>query len=255
MKLWKLALCASAATFGMVGAAFADAAPAEEPKPSIVFNAGVASEYLFRGLSQTRNGVEVFGGADLTYSKLYAGIWVSNVDFGKNVGNTTTGEIDFYGGVRPSIGPVNLDIGGIAYTYTGQPAGLAGTETYFEAKGAASISVGKATIGGLIAYSPEFPIKTGHSTYIEGNASVPVWKGLSVSGAVGHQFLEASKNFGFSGYTTYNIGATYAFNSHISLDGRFVGNSGGAKAFYGAGRNVAFNARDRAVVTLKVTFP
>lgn len=257
MKHWKLGLCATAASLGMAGAAWADAPAAapEEPKPAVVLNVGVASEYLFRGLSNTRNGVEVFGGADLTYSKLYAGVWVSNVDFGKNAGNTTSTEIDIYGGFRPSIGPVNLDIGGIAYTYANQPNNLAGTETYFEAKGAASVAIGKGTIGGLIAYSPQFPVKTGHATYIEANASVPVWKGLSISGAVGHQFLEASKNLGVSGYTTANIGLTYAFNSHVSLDGRYVANSNSAKFLYGTGKYVPFNARNRFVATLKITFP
>ena len=67
--------------------------------------------------------------------------------------------------------------------------------------------------------------------------------------------LEASKNLGVSGYTTVNIGATYAFNSHVSLDGRYVANSNSAKFLYGTGDHVAFNARNRFVATLKITFP
>jgi uncharacterized protein (TIGR02001 family) len=149
---------------------------------------------------------------------------------------------------------VNLDIGVIGYLYPGQPSGV-GTENYVEFKGAASVALGKATVGGVVYYSPEFPYKTGHATYIEGNVSIPIHGGLSASGAVGHQFLQASKNFGFDGYTTWNVGLTYAFNSHLSLDARYIGDSHDAKAFYGTNRNLPFNAHDKFVATLKVTFP
>ena len=123
-----------------------------------------------------------------------------------------------------------------------------------EFKAAASVPISKATLGGVVYYSPQFAYKTGHATYIEANLSVPIVGGLSASGAVGHQFLEASKNFGFDGYTTYNVGLTYAFNSHLSLDGRYIGNSHAADLFYGTSRSQAFNARDKFVATLKVTF-
>jgi uncharacterized protein (TIGR02001 family) len=245
MKHWKLALAASAAMAAMAGSAMAD-----DIKPSIVFNAGIANEYSFRGLSQTRKDVQVFGGADVTAGKFYVGTWVSNVDFN----NGTDAEVDLYGGVKPTLGPVSLDLGVIAYLYPGQPSGP-GTENYVEFKGAASVAIGKATLGGVIYHSPQFAYKTGHATYIEGNVSVPIVGGLSASGAVGHQFLQSSKNFGFSGYTTYNVGLTYAFNSHLSLDARYIGNDHDAKLFYGTSRSQAFNARNKFVATLKVTFP
>ncbi|HZZ36312.1 MAG TPA: TorF family putative porin, partial [Caulobacteraceae bacterium] len=78
MKHWKLALCAAVASLGMASAAYAEDAAA----PTLAFNFGIANEYSFRGLSQTRKDIQVFGGADLTYGKFYAGTWISNIDFG-----------------------------------------------------------------------------------------------------------------------------------------------------------------------------
>jgi uncharacterized protein (TIGR02001 family) len=45
-------------------------------------NVGVVSNYMWRGMTQTRNGAAVQGGLDLTHSSgFYAGTWMSNVDF------------------------------------------------------------------------------------------------------------------------------------------------------------------------------
>ena len=50
--------------------------------PSLSANVGVASDYVFRGVSQTNGDPEIFGGLDLTAGQAYAGVWLSNVDFG-----------------------------------------------------------------------------------------------------------------------------------------------------------------------------
>lgn len=81
----------------------------------VTANVGVASEYLFRGIPQT-NGAAVQGGLDLaTDSGVYAGTWVSNVNFsGVEGGN----ELDVYGGWTRSFGALALDVGAIAYVYS-----------------------------------------------------------------------------------------------------------------------------------------
>ena len=57
-------------------------------------NVSLASEYVFRGQSQTQENAAVQGGLDLEYCGFYVGAWGSNVDFNSDA----TAEIDYYGG-------------------------------------------------------------------------------------------------------------------------------------------------------------
>src|SRR5258706_11041057 len=107
MKFWNLALCATVASFGLASSALADSAP------TVAFNVGIASDYMFRGLDQSAGQPAAFGGIDVTAGKFYVGTWISHVDFeGDNAlfdeGNTnnTLAEVDLYGGFRPTLGPV-----------------------------------------------------------------------------------------------------------------------------------------------------
>jgi uncharacterized protein (TIGR02001 family) len=258
MKFWKLALCASAASFGLAGAAMADtaAAPAAPTGPTIAWNAGITSDYLFRGIDQSAGGVAGFGGADLTWGKVYLGTWVSHVDFDGDAhnGNHTLAEVDLYGGVRPTIGPVSLDLGVIGYVYPRQLSGSA--ENYVEFKALASVPVGPITAGFAFYHSQNGSFATGQESYYEGNAAYTFKNKVSVSGAVGYQELDLSKT-GLSGYTTWNIGATYPITDHLSADIRYIGTSSAAKhaAFFnGEDKGLPFNAADRVVGTLKATW-
>jgi uncharacterized protein (TIGR02001 family) len=92
----------------------------------VAFNAGVMSQYIFRGMVQ-RDSASLFGGADYTHdSGLYAGIWTAQVG---NEGNATAGypngktasngfEVDIYGGYKTEISGVSLGAGFTSYQYT-----------------------------------------------------------------------------------------------------------------------------------------
>jgi uncharacterized protein (TIGR02001 family) len=210
MNNFKTALLAVSATVAMSGAAYAQ----DETKPvALSFNVGGASDYVFRGISQTNEEGQVFGGADATILGIgYAGAWVSNVDFGK--GNSTDLEFDLYGGVKPKLGPVQLDLGVIYYGYTDQPHGS--DEDYVEFKAAGSVPVGPATVGAAVYYSDDFFGGTGRATYYELNGSAPIAKKFTVSGAVGHQEVR-----GPADYNTWNLGVGYAINDHVGIDVRY----------------------------------
>lgn len=206
MKTLKIMLLAAAATAAMGGSALA-----ADDDIALSFNLGAASDYMFRGISQTDNGGQIFGGADATlYGIGYAGVWLSNVEFN----NGTDLEYDLYAGVKPVVGPVNLDLGVYYYGYTNQPSGS--HEDYVEYKAAGSTAVGPATVGATVFYSPEFFGKTGKATYYELNGSMPVVEKVSVSGAVGHQEVEGAFD-----YNTWNLGVGYALNDHVGFDLRY----------------------------------
>lgn len=80
-------------------------------------NVTLASDYVWRGISQTQGKGAIQGGVDLAHeSGFYIGAWASNVDFDSNASS----EWDFYTGFAFDAGPVALDVGLLQYTYVDQ---------------------------------------------------------------------------------------------------------------------------------------
>ncbi len=245
MKSLKLALCVATASLALGSVAMAE----EMAAPTVSFNAAVGSDYIFRGISQTTGKAAVSGGVDAASGMLYAGAWVSNVDFGPTAGdpdNKTNIEYDLYAGVKPVLEGVNLDIGVIHYGYASSPS--AANYNYWEGKIAASKAIGDATIGGAFYYSPEYFGKVGAAYYYEANAAYVLPIKATVSGAIGYQDLEEAKA-GLNGYTTWNLGVTYPLNEHFGVDVRYSGTDSKGTDFYGD----KF-AGDRITASLKAAF-
>ncbi len=222
MKTIKLTLLAAAATLAMGGAAAAQESP-------ISFNFGVASDYVFRGVSQTDENFQVFGGADIALTDMaYAGVWASNVDFN----DSTDAEIDFYVGVTPQAGPVALDFSAIYYAYANAPSNS--NYSYWEFAASGTVPAGPAEIGAAFYYSPDFFGGIGDAYYYEINAAAPINDMFSVSGALGHQAFDAGGD-----YTTWNIGVGVAFNETFGLDLRYHDTNEDALGKLGEGRVVA----------------
>lgn len=104
-------------------------APAAEDELATSANAGVFSQYVFRGLAQTDEDPALQGGFDLAHaSGLYAGLWGSNIswisDFGSSDGGNSL-ELDIYGGYRGVFGDsdIGYDLGLIYYWYPGDTLG------------------------------------------------------------------------------------------------------------------------------------
>ena len=236
MKFLKLALVAAAASVAMGGAAMA-----EELKLS--YNVGVASDYIFRGISNTNTDPQIFGGVDAAYGIGYAGVWASNVDFGTP---NPEAEIDVYAGVKPTVGDVGLDLGVIYYGYTKDKNGIPGAYSYIEVKAAASKTFGPATLGAAVYYSPEFPSDGGEAIYAELNGSAPVGEKLTLSGAVGHQEVDASGYFSGLGnsYNTWNLGLSAAITDHLTGDLRYSDTDEHkfGKSLYGSALTVSLKA-------------
>jgi uncharacterized protein (TIGR02001 family) len=106
MKLLKLSLAAAIAV---------TVACAQESDSEIGLSANVAltSNYIWRGMTQTKNSPALQGGFDVDYKGIYAGVWGSNVNFG---GDASV-EIDIYAGYANEIAGISYDIGYAQYTY------------------------------------------------------------------------------------------------------------------------------------------
>jgi len=87
----------------------------------ITGNVSMATDYVWRGISQTDNQMAISGGLDYSHeSGIYVGTWASNIDasIGDN-GHDPQVELDLYGGYRGEAGPISYDLGLIQYTYPG----------------------------------------------------------------------------------------------------------------------------------------
>ena len=181
-------------------------------RPALSFNVGIASDYVFRGVSQTDEEGQVYAGADATAGDFYAGVWGSNVKFAGDA--DTEVEVDLYGGWRPQVAGYDLDLGALYYAYPGQPSGA--EYDYFELKAAGSRSIGPVS-GGLAAYwTPEYFAQAGNALYLEANAGVEVGPGALITGALGRQEIDAGGD-----YTTWNLGLALSLTDNLTLDGRY----------------------------------
>lgn len=108
---------------GLAAAALALALPAapafaEDASP-LSFNLGVASEYRYRGISQSRLKPALQGGADYADpSGFYLGTWGSTIKWVKDGGGDGSLELDLYGGYKKEIAAgLTLDVGLLQYVY------------------------------------------------------------------------------------------------------------------------------------------
>ena len=93
-------------------------------------NVSFASDYVWRGMTQS-DGPAIQGGFDFeAESGFYAGIWGSNVNFNDGAGS----ELDYYAGYGFSLGDVGVDIGYIAFDYPENETGLDFEEIYLRLK-------------------------------------------------------------------------------------------------------------------------
>ena len=193
-----------------IGVLSAGPALAQDDGPSLEFNIGAATDYVFRGVSNTDENPQVFGGADVTMGLFYAGVWASNVDFN----DSTDAEFDLYAGFTPTVGAVSLDLGVLYSGYVDAPSGADLDYVELQAKG--SIPLGPATLGAGLYYVPDSYGHIDTSMYYEVNGSWSVGDKLSFSAAVGRQTFD-----GPGDYTTWNAGAGYALTDNLGIDLRY----------------------------------
>ena len=170
-------------------------------------NVSVQSDYLFRGISQTSTKPAIQGGLDFASPVgLYLGTWGSSVNFGEDLsaGQRAQMELDLYGGLRKSLaGVADVDVGAVGYLYPG----AAGSRNYdfLELGLGLSRGLGPVSTGVSAKYSPDYFAGSGKATYISAQLGVPV-SSVTLSGSVGHQWIEDNATFGTPDYTDFGVG-------------------------------------------------
>ena len=123
----KLILSTTAAVVLSTGLAYAADMPVKAPPPpvaaapsmwDIAFGGALMTDYNFRGISQSDLGPAVFAYSELRFKptanfEIYSG----TAGWSVKLPTSPTAEIDFYGGIRPTFGPLAFDFGAIYYYY------------------------------------------------------------------------------------------------------------------------------------------
>ncbi len=266
---------AVAAAFAAPSVAFAQAAAASPH--TVTGNLSLASDYRFRGLSQTFEGAAIQGGVDYSHaSGFYLGTWGSNVS-GLQYNNGAGLELDIYGGYKFNAGPVGLDIGMLYYLYPGAYYSGFGpskpkynnteiyigaswnwlsakysmtTSDFFGVKGQTyGGGCGIDATGAALACADPFSATAGSkgSGYLDLTATFPLATGLNL---VAHYGKQTVKNFGKLDYTDYKLGLTYdamGFTWGVAAIG-----TNAKEQFYRVTQNVG-NPKDISDSTVVVT--
>ena len=124
-KLTIAAVAAFALATGSASAAdlVTKAKPIVAPDPpawDLAFGSAIASDYIFRGVTQSNHKPSVAAYFEPRYNinkdnQLYVGLGGASIDFP----NRAAGEVDFYGGWRPTVGAFAFDFGAWYYWYPG----------------------------------------------------------------------------------------------------------------------------------------
>ncbi|HET7525928.1 MAG TPA: TorF family putative porin [Burkholderiaceae bacterium] len=152
---------------------------------SFTANAGLFTDYRFRGISQTNKHPAFQGGFDFSHKLgFYVGNWNSNVDSGLyNGGNL---EMDFYGGYKGTVNEFSYDVGVLYYYYPGSGAGgtfkIDNTELYVAG------GWGPFSLKYSYAVSDFFGVQdTKGAYYLDGTVTYPLTKEFSLVGHIGYQ--------------------------------------------------------------------
>lgn len=141
-----------AAFMPIAAPAAAQTETAASPPITVSGSATIASDYRFRGVSQSDGGMVVQGGITVSHeSGAYAGAWASNLAGWGTFGGANM-ELDLIAGYKAKLsGNATLDAGATWYMY---PGGADKTD-FVEPYAKLTATTGPATLTAGIAYAPK----------------------------------------------------------------------------------------------------
>ena len=164
---------AALAAIAFAALAAAPARAQEEPVPAggggfdISATATIVSDYRFRGVSQSDRDPAAQGSIDVTIGGFHAAIWLSSI---ARFADTDV-EADVYAGYAGEAGPIEYEVGAIAYLYPGGD----GTGNVYEGTGSLAYMIGPASARLRVHYAPGQENLAGDNLYLsaEGRFSIP----------------------------------------------------------------------------------
>jgi len=156
------------------------AAEADAGGFDISATATIVSDYRFRGISLSNRDPAAQGSLDVTIGGFYAGVWLSSI---ARFADTHV-EADLYAGYAGEAGPIEYEVGAIAYLYPGGD----GTGNVYEATGSLAYNIGPAQARLRVNYAPDQENLAGDNLYLsgEGRFSIPATP-VTLFGQVGRE--------------------------------------------------------------------
>jgi uncharacterized protein (TIGR02001 family) len=253
------ALAALSATSAMAADMAVKAPPPVAPASpwDLAFGAAIMNDYIFRGITQSDHKPSVAEYQELRYTfnpnlQAYLGLSGESIDFP----NHAAAEVDFYGGIRPTVGPVAFDLGVWYYYYPGGqcfntndpacspslPNGnvIKGDLSFWEYYGKATWSVNDSlAIGVNEFYDPSWLNSGAWGDYFSGTVKytlpstvhLPFGAGAYISGEFGHYWFGTPDAFyavpvifpagtAYPDYNTWNVGVGFTYKV-LTLDLRY----------------------------------
>ena len=258
------------------GAAVAQTAAPAAPAATLTFNAGVVTDYRYRGITQSRNQAAVQGGMDYAHkSGFYVGAWASTIkwiadnsynpdSFGTLTGTDITGnvELDLYGGYKFDLAKdVTMDVGYLRYQYHGNNLEMTG--------GAARLNYGNANTNEVYTAITMGPITAKYSYslgelfgYLDSKGSgyfdlsanfefIPSW---TVTPHVGRQTVNFTNSKGVSAsYNDMSLTVTKDFGKGLTTSLSYHGTNAEG-GIYSSSFDGKYLGDRGAVIGIKYTF-
>ena len=194
-------------------------APAPEPASPFSVNVGVASSYIYRGLSQSDYKPALQLGADyVSPSGFYVGVWGSSIrwvkDFGIGTANT---EFDIYGGYKGEAAGIGYDVGVLQYIYNGSVTSGAIRANTTELYVAGTFQMFTLKYSHVVSNGTFGTANTKNSGYFDLSATFPIMDNLALNAHVGHQIIKNTGGLGT--YTDGKLELAYDFGNGLGLSG------------------------------------
>ena len=188
-----------------------------------------ASDYIYRGVTLSDRKPAVGAAIEATYALLYAGVTVASV----KLPTQPAAEISMSGGIRPTLGTVDFDLGVTYFRYPGEdPAAESKGIDYWEAAIRAETRLSESfRIAGGFAYSPNVSNTGAWSQYAAGGIGydvpsrlLPPDVGVSFTAAAGYSWFGNQSldlgGFPLPAYLNWQAGVTFT-RKMINLDLRY----------------------------------
>ncbi len=221
MSRLSLAIAAGA----MSAAAFTSTSATAQVIPAewgtIAGTAAIMSDYVFRGVSQTKERPALQGALEYTKEvgpvTPYLGVFLSNVTFpdttNTNANLDVNYEFDITTGVRGTIGDFGWDLGYIKYyyPYATMPANASAQLDWHEFAAKLNYDFGFTKVYGSYFYSPNYSIAGGDGHYWNTGLDVPLPWDVTLAGRVGRLTVENNANLGLPDYYDWSLGVAKTF--------------------------------------------